>query len=161
LTRVRLPLLGSARGPVVEAFALDAPIFEPLATDALLAPPGPLVLVAGARGARRAAAAAFSRALLDAGLRVGSLDEASVAGGRAGLAHALEALARDFELVVVEGNSSIGLYRATLSAWVGPVEAFRAHRALRGRADVEVEQPSGALLGALASVVAHAARGRR
>lgn len=150
MTRVRLPLLGTAAEPPADR----EPRFEPCLPEALRPAPGALVVVAGARAARRRAAADFSRALEAEGLRVASLEEAGAGTTREDVVRAITALAPDTDVTVVEGHASLGLYRATLSVVVGAVGTDAALRRLRGVADVEVEEASASLVAALAALVA-------
>lgn len=157
MTRVRLPLLGS----VVEPAPDREPRFDPCLPEALRQAPGALVVVAGARAARRRAAADFSRALEAEGLRVTALEEARAGTSREDVVRAISALSTDTDVTVVEGHASLGLYRATLSLVVGAVGADAALRRLRGVADVEVEEASPSLVAALAALVAKSVIVRR
>lgn len=150
MTRVRLPLLGSDAEPSPDR----EPRFDPCLPEALRPAPGALVVVAGARAARRRAAADFTRALEGEGLRVASLEEARAGTSREDVVRAITALAAHTDVTVVEGHASLGLYRATLSLVVGAVGADAALRRLRGVADVEVEEASPSLVAALAALVA-------
>ena len=157
MTRLRLPLLG----PTGELDAEPEPRFEAVPRGALLTPPGTLVVVAGARPARAAAAAALVRSLSEMGLRVSLLRVSRSGKSREDLVRAIGALARESEVVVAEGTAPLALYRATLSVVVGPdavVSADRALWALRDRADLQVEDASPALLAALASLLERQAR---
>lgn len=152
MTGLRLPLLG----PTGELEGESEPVFEPVPLEALLTAPVTLVVVAGARAARGVAAAAFVRALSLAGLRVSLLQVSGVGRSRDELVRAVDALARESEIVVAVGTAPLALYRATLSIVVGSaaaVSAERGLRTLRARADVDVEDASPALLAALASLV--------
>ena len=149
MTRLRLPLVGAPPAPE------PAPRFTPLSPDVLLAPPGPLVIVAGERAPRGRFAGSLTRALAGAGLRVDVFAEPVEGVTQEALTAALAARAEVADLVVAEGNAALGLYRATLSVLVGVRGASSpAVRALRGRADIEVEQHDDALVAVLAQRLA-------
>ena len=117
-----------------------------------------MIIVAGARDARRRAVPELIRALLDAGLRASRFEEPPAIAERAELTRAIDALAAQSDLIVVDGNAALGLYRATLSLLLGSAELHteRALRPLLGRADVELDEASPALLASLAALVARA-----
>ena len=154
MTRLRLPLLGVTEEPP----DASETTFEPLAPHALLSPPCAMIIVAGARAARRRAVPELIRALLDAGLRASRFEEPPAIAERAELTRAIDALAAQSDLIVVDGNAALGLYRATLSLLLGSAELHteRALRPLLGRADVELDEASPALLASLAALVARA-----
>jgi len=156
VTRLRLPLLGGADEPPETLL----PSFEPLAPHALLSPPCPMILVAGARAARSRAVPELLRALRDAGLRATRFDEPPAIAERAELTRAINALAAQSDVIVVDGNATLGLYRATLSLLLGSAELHteRALRPLLGRADIELDEAPPALLASLATLVVRATR---
>jgi hypothetical protein len=129
--------------------------FEPLPREALLAPPCPLVVVAGERSSRSAFAAALAQSLASHGMRAARFVEPLEGVTREELTTALATRSVDTPLLIVEGGAVLGLYRATLAVLVGVRgSSSPALRALRERVDLDVESPGSALAGLLAARLA-------
>jgi len=129
--------------------------FEPLPREALLAPPCPLVVVAGERAPRAAFAASLAQSLAAHGVQAARWAEPLEGVTREEITRALATPVAGAPLRIVEGGAVLGLYRATLAVLVGVRgSSSPALRALRERVDLDVESPGNALAGLLAARLA-------